>query len=116
MRLPVQWSVDHGEIVTVRSLRGFEHHRAVFHRAADGTDLVHGPTQSHGAVAADAAVRGTKANNAASGAGRDDGAERLGADGKSDEAARSRRSRPGRRSAGALLDVPRIPGHAAEPQ
>ncbi len=95
----------------------------VFDAAADGADLVHGPTERHGAVAADAAVGGTQAGSAANAAGRDDGAQRFRAQREAHEPRGSSRRRAGRGTAGAgvvvallLVPAPRTLGPALKPE
>ncbi len=93
-----------------------EHERAVFDGAADRTDLVHGPTEGHGAVTADTSISWTQARTSAARARRNDGAERFRTDRKTDQARGSGGSGAGGRTTRRLFDVPGGLSHAAEPK
>ncbi len=49
--VPIERCILHRAVVTIRPVNGVEHQRAIFHRAADGAQLVHGPGKGHGAGA-----------------------------------------------------------------
>ena len=103
VRLPVEGVGGDGAVEAVGPVNGVQHQGAVLDTAADGADLVHGPTQGHGAVPADAAVGGTQSDRAALRARRNDGAERLGAERETDQPRRGGRRGTGGRSARPLL-------------
>ena len=77
-----------GGVQGVRAGDGLQDKSAVVGVEAQGAQLVQGPAQGHGAVAAHAAVGGPEAGNAAHAGGREDGAPGLGADGEGDETRR----------------------------
>ncbi len=94
---------------------GVEDKGAVFDGAADGAELVHGPTEGHGAGAGHEAEGGAEAGVAAAGGGRGDGAERFRADGEGDASGGDGAGRACGGAAGALIGIPGIAGAAAEP-
>src|SRR5258708_9194531 len=49
--VPVESRVLHRTIASVRTVNGAQHDGAVFHSAADGPQLVHGPGKGHGSSA-----------------------------------------------------------------
>ena len=65
VRTPIEWGINNTEIAAVGSFRRFENHCAIFDRAADWSDLIHGPAQAHRAVPADAPVGWAQADDAA---------------------------------------------------
>ena len=115
-RRPVERRISHGVVVAIGAVDRIQHQHAIFHRSTHRPNLVHRPAERHGAVAADAPVGGAQPGDAVGDRGRDDRAERLGADREADQSGGRGCTRTGRRSARAALGVPGIAGRAAEPQ
>src|SRR6185437_860001 len=105
MKRPARFEVErvraHAAVLAIRTVGGVENDGEVFHAAADGADLVHSPTERHGAVAADAAIGGSQAGGAADAAGGDDGAESFRTERKAHESGGSGGRGAGGRAAGA---------------
>src|SRR6266567_1498489 len=79
MRREPERRIDSRRIELVGAADRVEHQRAVFHRTAQGADLIHSPAQRHCPIAADAAERWTQADDAVRGRWRNNGTQSLGA-------------------------------------
>ncbi len=92
-----------------------QNQHAIFNAASHGAKLVERPAESHGAVAGNAAVCGTKSGDAATHAGAYDAAAGLTADGKSNQASSGRRAGTSAGSRCTFFQQPWVHGLAAEP-
>ena len=86
--IPLERRIGHGVVPAVAAVDRVQHQHAVLDDPAHRPDLVHRPRQRHRAVAADAAVGRAQADDAVGDRGRDDRAERFGADREADAARR----------------------------
>jgi hypothetical protein len=120
-RLPFQVSVVIKRNVVERlvdvvgAVDGVEDDGAVLGGTGDGTEFVHGPTQRHGAGAADASISRAEPGDAAAFAGRNDGAVGFGAEGEGDEPGGGGGGGAGRGTTGALFGIPRVARQTAVP-
>src|SRR6266566_5122588 len=78
MRREPERRIDSRQIERVGAADRVEHPRAVFHRTAQGADLIHSPAQRHCPIAADAAERWTQAYDAVCGRWGNNGTQSLG--------------------------------------
>src|SRR5262245_18626766 len=108
LRRIVEGRIDHCLIDAIRPSDCLEDEGTILNVAADWPDFVHGPAQGHCPRAADPAESRPQSSYPANGGRRDDGTPRFRADGKGDQARRSRRRRTGGGSAAALTWIPRI--------
>src|SRR5687768_4656539 len=92
-RLPVKCVWSDAAVAAITAIDRLEHESAVLDAAADRADLVHGPTESHCAVAADTSIGWAESHGSAANAGRDDGTQRFRTERESDQPRRGSRGR-----------------------
>src|SRR6266566_8771777 len=106
---------NYAAVLAIGPIDGVEHDRAVFDAPTDGTELVHRPRKRHCAGAWYSAKRRAEPGCSATCRRRRDRPQRLAADREADEPSGRCRCGTGRRSAGSLIDLPRIFRGSAEP-
>src|SRR5262249_44950892 len=99
-------------IEPVGPIDGLENDGAILDGPADRPELVHRPAQRHGAMTADTAETRTQTRSPATLARRDNRTQRLGADAEGNQTGGGGGAGPGRRSARALTEPPRVARHA----